>query len=254
MVIVSFWSGLDMEDVSPANLEKFRGFREYARAKGLDLGGYSLLASRTIDAETDVIDPKTGKPGGAIFGHSPCLGSRWGAGLLRADPPLHRGHRLQRLRARRQLPRRRVRLDQPPRPPRPLRLAVDAVPADRGALPLVPRARRLPERARLLLPRRLEQDGHGLPRDELVAAARRAARARAPEPVRRHLGEDAEHGLDDGAARRVPGRRRGGDARAAAGAPAATTSSTSRTTSATEHRRATAARACSTVPRRRRSC
>lgn len=77
MVIVSFWSGLDMEDVSPANLAKFRELREYARAKGLSLGGYSLLASRTIDAETDVVDPATGKPGGAIFGHSPCLGSRW---------------------------------------------------------------------------------------------------------------------------------------------------------------------------------
>jgi hypothetical protein len=82
MVIVSFWSGLDMEDASPANLEKFRGFREHARARGLDLGGYSLLASRTVDAETDVIDPKTGKPGGAIFGHSPCLGSRWGLGYF----------------------------------------------------------------------------------------------------------------------------------------------------------------------------
>jgi hypothetical protein len=82
MVIISFWSGLDMEDLSPANLAKFRELREHAREKGLELGGYSLLASRTIDAETDVVDPKTGQPGGAIFGHSPCLGSRWGAGYF----------------------------------------------------------------------------------------------------------------------------------------------------------------------------
>jgi hypothetical protein len=44
----------------------------------LQLGGYSLLASRRIDDTNDVINPKTGKPGGAIFGNSPCLGSQWG--------------------------------------------------------------------------------------------------------------------------------------------------------------------------------
>ncbi|MGV3613689.1 MAG: alpha-galactosidase [Fimbriimonas sp.] len=78
MVVISFWSGLDMEDVSPANLAKFKGFVDYAHAKGLELGGYSLLASRRIDDANDAIHPKTGKPGGAIFGNSPCLESEWG--------------------------------------------------------------------------------------------------------------------------------------------------------------------------------
>lgn len=78
MVILSFGSGLNMENVSEANLAKFRGFREYAQAKGLQLGGYSLLASRRIDDRNDAINPKTGKPGGAIFGDSPCLESEWG--------------------------------------------------------------------------------------------------------------------------------------------------------------------------------
>jgi hypothetical protein len=78
MIIFSFGSGLDMEDVSPQNLAKFREFHEYAKSKGLEMGGYSLLASRHIDDENDAINPKTGKPGGAIFGYSPCLGSRWG--------------------------------------------------------------------------------------------------------------------------------------------------------------------------------
>lgn len=79
MVIFSFGSGLDMEDVSPANIARFRAFREYANAKGLRLGGYSLLASRRIDDASDVIDPKTGQPDkGAVFGASPCLGSAWG--------------------------------------------------------------------------------------------------------------------------------------------------------------------------------
>ena len=78
MIIFSFGSGLNMEDVSPENIAKFRTFREYANGKGLQLGGYSLLASRRISDEYDVINPKTGQPGGAIFGNSPCLESAWG--------------------------------------------------------------------------------------------------------------------------------------------------------------------------------
>jgi len=78
MVILSFGSGLDMEDTSPANIKKFKDLADYAHSKGLRLGGYSLLASRHIDDANDAINPKTGKPGGAIFGFSPCLGSEWG--------------------------------------------------------------------------------------------------------------------------------------------------------------------------------
>ena len=78
MVVISFASGFNMEDDSDENIAKFKGFVEYAHSKGLEIGGYSLLASRTIDAANDVINPKTGKPGGAIFGDSPCLGSKWG--------------------------------------------------------------------------------------------------------------------------------------------------------------------------------
>lgn len=78
MVILSFGSGLNMEDASDANCARFRELADYARSKGVELGGYSLLASRSINAETDVISPKTNKPGGAVFGHSPCLMSEWG--------------------------------------------------------------------------------------------------------------------------------------------------------------------------------
>jgi hypothetical protein len=77
-VIFSFGSGLNMEDTSPENVARFKAFADYAHKKGLRLGGYSLLASRSISPEDDVINPKTGKTGGAIFGNSPCLGSRWG--------------------------------------------------------------------------------------------------------------------------------------------------------------------------------
>ncbi|MDX2029099.1 MAG: alpha-galactosidase [Blastocatellia bacterium] len=78
MVIISFGSGFNMEDASPENIAKFKAFREYANRKGLELGGYSLLASRRISDEHDVINPKTGRTGGAIFGNSPCLESQWG--------------------------------------------------------------------------------------------------------------------------------------------------------------------------------
>lgn len=78
MVILSFGSGLNMENVSPENVAKFKAYREYANKKRLELGGYSLLASRRISDEHDVINPKTGKTGGAIFGNSPCLESAWG--------------------------------------------------------------------------------------------------------------------------------------------------------------------------------
>ena len=78
MIILSFGSGVNMESTNPAEISKFKEFREYAHSKGLRLGGYSLLASRRIDDTNDVINPKTGKTGGAIFGDSPCLESKWG--------------------------------------------------------------------------------------------------------------------------------------------------------------------------------
>ncbi len=78
MVILSFGSGLNMEDTSPANIARFKALADYAHQKGLQIGGYSLLASRHISDADDVINPKTGKTGGAIFGNSPCLGSKWG--------------------------------------------------------------------------------------------------------------------------------------------------------------------------------
>ncbi len=78
MVILSFGSGLNMEDTSAANIAKFRALHDYAAARHIELGGYSLLASRAISADNDVINPATGKTGGAIFGDSPCLGSNWG--------------------------------------------------------------------------------------------------------------------------------------------------------------------------------
>jgi hypothetical protein len=78
MIILSFGSGLNMESVDPAYLESMKAMSRECNAQGIELGGYSLLASRRINDEEDVINPKTGKTGGAVFGNSPCLESNWG--------------------------------------------------------------------------------------------------------------------------------------------------------------------------------
>lgn len=78
MIILSFGSGLNAEDISEANIDKYKGFVEYAHQKGIEMGCYSLLASRWISDEVDVINPQTGKRGGMTFGSSPCLCSDWG--------------------------------------------------------------------------------------------------------------------------------------------------------------------------------
>lgn len=77
-VILSFGSHLNMEDSSARNIDKWKTLTAYAHSKHIKIGGYSLFSSRRISDEDDVVDPKTGKPGGAFFGHAPCFGSRWG--------------------------------------------------------------------------------------------------------------------------------------------------------------------------------
>ena len=75
MVIISFGSGLDMENASPANIEKFKALSEYAKSKHIGLGVYSLLASRRVGGGDDVASPKGTKP---LFRDSPALASPWG--------------------------------------------------------------------------------------------------------------------------------------------------------------------------------
>ncbi|MBK8779550.1 MAG: alpha-galactosidase [Saprospiraceae bacterium] len=77
-VILSFGSHLNMEDNSEGNILRWKILADYAHQKNILLGGYSLFSSRRISDEDDVIDARTGKPGGAFFGHAPCFGSKWG--------------------------------------------------------------------------------------------------------------------------------------------------------------------------------
>ena len=75
MVIMTFGSGFNLEDVSEKNLSRMKTLADYAHSKGIALGGYSLLASRRVSDKDDVVMPEGMK---SRFGNSPCLGSEWG--------------------------------------------------------------------------------------------------------------------------------------------------------------------------------
>ena len=81
-LILSFGSHCNMEDSSDENIAKWKKLADYAHSKKILIGSYSLFSSRKISDEDDVIDPATGKPGGAFFGNAPCYGSKWGLAYL----------------------------------------------------------------------------------------------------------------------------------------------------------------------------
>jgi len=74
-VIMTFGSGFNTEDTASENIERMKMLADYAHSKGITLGGYSLLASRSINKENDVVMPEGKTP---CFGNSPCIESQWG--------------------------------------------------------------------------------------------------------------------------------------------------------------------------------
>ncbi|GAB4141805.1 MAG: hypothetical protein Fur0037_08770 [Planctomycetota bacterium] len=83
MAILTFGSGFDIEDDRPETLARYRALADYAHSRGIEIGGYGLLASRRISEEHDVVDRETGETGHAFFGNSPCLCSAWGEDYFR---------------------------------------------------------------------------------------------------------------------------------------------------------------------------
>ena len=77
MVILTFGSGFNFESRDPAYQARIKELADYARAKGIALGGYSLLASR---GAATAADNTQGVP--ARFGVMPCLGATWGSNYL----------------------------------------------------------------------------------------------------------------------------------------------------------------------------
>lgn len=80
MVILTFGSGFDIENESLEYLAKMKAYANYAKSKGVEIGGYSLLASRKVGNGNDVAMPEGQKP---TFGNSPCLESSWGQDYFR---------------------------------------------------------------------------------------------------------------------------------------------------------------------------
>ena len=80
MVILTFGSGFRIEDDSAAYLAKMKQYAEYAKSKGIEIGGYSLLASRRVGGGNDVVSPPGTRP---TFGNCPALTSKWGQDYFR---------------------------------------------------------------------------------------------------------------------------------------------------------------------------
>ncbi len=75
MVILTFGSGFNIENDSAGYIAEMKKYADYAGSRGIEIGGYSLLASRSVGGGHDVVMPAGQRP---TFGNSPCLESEWG--------------------------------------------------------------------------------------------------------------------------------------------------------------------------------
>lgn len=75
MIILSFGSGFDAENDSPEHLARWQAIAAEAKAKGIELGSYSLLSSRSVGGGHDVVSAPGESP---AFGRAPALTSEWG--------------------------------------------------------------------------------------------------------------------------------------------------------------------------------
>lgn len=77
MVILTFGSGFDFESRQDAYRQRYGELTHYAHSKGVALGGYSLLSSRSANPASDnCVTPK------ATHNVMPCLGANWGKAYL----------------------------------------------------------------------------------------------------------------------------------------------------------------------------
>ncbi len=80
MVILSFGSGFNIENENADYLAMWKRVADYARQKQVEIGGYSLLASRRVGGGNDVVSPPGQSP---TFGNCPALTSKWGQDYFR---------------------------------------------------------------------------------------------------------------------------------------------------------------------------
>ena len=76
MMILSFGSGFNFESRDTNYQARIKELVDYAKSKGVVLGGYSLCSSRGAGTPADNV---VGTP---TFGVAPCLGSQWGHDYL----------------------------------------------------------------------------------------------------------------------------------------------------------------------------
>ena len=73
MVILTFWSGFNMESEDPAYIARIRADFDYAHSHGIKIGGYILFATTASKGPAnDAIDPVSLQPNGSL-----CLGSEY---------------------------------------------------------------------------------------------------------------------------------------------------------------------------------
>ena len=70
MVILSFGSGLNMEDLSEKNIKKFKELVDYAHSKGIELGGNLFFRRSHSGKNMIMLIKESGEPGGAKFGNA----------------------------------------------------------------------------------------------------------------------------------------------------------------------------------------
>ncbi len=80
MVILSFGSGFDAENESSDHLQHWREMSDYAREKGIHLGGYSLYSSRSAGKGNNIVTPEGMSP---THGRCPAVTSPWGIDYVR---------------------------------------------------------------------------------------------------------------------------------------------------------------------------
>lgn len=75
MLILSFGSGFNMDNEDASYLAEWKEVADYAHAKGIQIGSYSLLSSRRVPAENMIVSPEGQRP---THGQCPALTSEWG--------------------------------------------------------------------------------------------------------------------------------------------------------------------------------
>jgi hypothetical protein len=79
MIILSFGSGMNLENTDAKYQATYKELADYAATKGIVLGAYSLLASRGAATAAD----NCRGPGNRVrYGVMPCLGAKWGQDYL----------------------------------------------------------------------------------------------------------------------------------------------------------------------------